>query len=160
MASLFASTCWPTRFFPKWLAVFFFAVIAGVSLGAFAHKRPAPRLAPAVKPVPQPQRVQVKLEAFEVYTDGTKALVPAHVTTGGIGDKPVAESDQGATSTNLKKPLLISRVSGTRLWLIFQWQRRVERRLINPWPQSPIPYIVEFDLKRPNPHTKTHGAAH
>jgi len=157
MASLFASTCWPTRFLAKWLAVFFGAAVLGVVLGAFAPKPPKP---PPPQPAPPPQRVQVKLEAVEVYADGTKALVPAHVTTGGVGDKPVAESDQGATSTNLKKPLLISRVSGSKLWLIFQWQGHVERRLINPWPQSTLTYTVEFGLKRPNPHTIKHEAAH
>ena len=131
----------------------------GVLWGAYAHKRPLPKQ-PSPKPAPAPPHVRVELEAFEVYTDGAKALVPAHVTTGGVGDKPVAESDQGATSTDPKKPLLISRVSGSKLWLIFQWQGHIERRLINPWPLSSIPYIVEFDLGRPNPRTVRHRAAH
>jgi len=146
MASILASTCWPTRFLAKWLAVFFGAALLGMVLGALAFKRLPP------KPLPPPVRVQVKWEAVEVYADGTKALVPAHVTTGGIGDKPIPESDQGRTSTDPKKPLLISRVSGSKLWLIFEWQGRVINRLTNPWPQSTITYTVEFDLKRPNPH--------
>ena len=156
MASLFASTCWPTRFLAKWLALFFGAALLGLVLGALAYKRPTQKLVV----VPPPARVQVKWEAVEVYADGTKALVPAHVVTGGIGDKPVPESDQGKTSTDPKKPLLISRVSGSKLWLIFQWQSHVINRLTNPWPQSTLLYTVEFDLNRPNPHTARHAAAH
>lgn len=102
----------------------------------------------------------MSLEAYELYTDGTKALIPAHVTTGGAGDTAIAESDQGATSTDPKKPLLISRAPGSKQWLIFQWQGVTLPRRINPWPQSPIPYIVVFDLKHPNPHSKSHRAAH
>lgn len=158
MASLFASTCWPTRFFAKWLAVFFGAALLGMVWGALVPKPPKP-LPPKPAPASQ-QRVRVEWEAYEVYTDGKKALIPAHVTTGGIGDKPVPESDQGRTSTDPKKPLLISRVAGSRLWLIFEWQGRVIPRLTNPWPQSTLTYHVEFDLKRPNPHTLTHGTAH
>jgi hypothetical protein len=157
MASLLTSTCWPTHFVAKWLAVFFGAALLGTVLGALTHKRPTPKPMP---PKPPPARVQVKWEAVEVYADGTKALVPAHVTTGGIGDRPIPESDQGRTSTDPKKPLLISRVSGSKLWLIFQWQDHVINRLTNPWPQSTITYTVEFDLKRPNPHTLRHGTAH
>lgn len=149
MASPFASPCWPSRFFAKWLAVFFAASLLGIILGALTHKRPLS------KPAPPPMRVQVSWEAFEVYTDGTKALVPAHVTTGGIGEKPIPESNQGTTSTDPKKPLLISRISGSKLWLIFEWQGHVINRLTNPWPQSTVPYTVNFDLKRPNPHRKS-----
>ena len=154
MASLFASTCWPSRFFAKWLAVFFGAALVGLVLGALAHKR-----VPPPKPAPVLQRVQVRWEAVEVYSDGTRALVPAHVLTGGIGDQPVPESDQGRTSTDPKKPLLISRVSGSKLWLIFEWQGHVLNRLTNPWPQSTLTYTVEFDLKRPNPHNARRRAA-
>ncbi len=149
MASIFASTCWPTRFFAKWLAVLFGAALLGLVLGALVQKR---RLPP--KPAPPAARVQVRWEAVEVYSDGTRALVPAHVTTGGIGDKPVPESDQGKTSIDPKKPLLISRVSGSRLWLTFQWQGHVINRLINPWPQSTITYTVEFNLHRPPPRRR------
>lgn len=148
MASLFASTCWPTRFFTKWLALFFGAALLGLVLGALVQKR-TPR-----KPAVPLARVQVRWQAVEIYSDGTRALVPAHVTTGGIGDVPVAESDQGKTSIDPKKPLLISRVPGSRLWLTFQWQGHVINRLINPWPQSTITYTVEFDLHRPHPHRR------
>ena len=126
-------------------------------LGALNHKPPRP--APLKQTVP-PQRVQVRWEAFEVYADGTKKRIPAHVTTGGIGDKPVPESDQGKTSTDPRKPLLISRVSGSKLWLIFQWQGHVINRLTNPWPQSTLTYTVEFDLGRPAPHPARHSPAH
>ncbi len=154
MASLFASTCWPTRFFAKWLAVFFGAALLGMVLGALAHKRPL------VKPTPPPKNIQVYLEAVEVYSDDTKALVPALVSTGGTGEHAEAESDQGKLSIDRKKLTPISRRPGTRLWLIFQWQGRIEKRLINPWPQSTIPYTVEFHLNRPNPHAVRHRAAH
>ena len=154
MASIFASTCWPTRFFAKWLAVFFGAALLGLVLGALVQKR-IPR-----QPAPPPARVQVRWEAVEVYADGTRALVPAHVTTGGIGPSPIPESDQGKTSTNPKKPLLISRVPGSKLWLIFQWQGHVINRLTNPWPQSTITYTVEFDLNRPTPRIVHARAAH
>lgn len=154
MASIIASTCWPTRFVAKWLALFFGATLLGLLFGAFAHKQNT------VKPLPPPHRVQAQWEAFEVYADGTKALVPAHVVTGGIGDKAVPESDQGKTSTDPKKPLLISRVSGSKLWLIFHWQGHVINRLTNPWPQSTLLYTVEFDLNRPNPHAARHSAVH
>ena len=147
--ALFASTCWPTRFFAKWLAVFFGAALLGMVLGALRHKTLA------AKPPPPPRRVQVQWKAVEVYADGTKALVPAHVTTGGIGDQPVPESDQGRTSTDPKKPLLISRVSGSKLWLIFEWQGHVINRLTNPWPQTTLTYTVEFYLHRPRP-AQTH----
>lgn len=145
MASFFASTCWPTRFFAKWLAVFFGAALLGTVLGALVHKRLVP------KPAPPPKRVQVILKAVEVYSDGTRALVPALVSTGGTGARAEPESDQGKLSTDPKKLTPISRVSGSRLWLIFQWQDHTEKRLINPWPQSTIPYTVEFRLHRPNP---------
>ncbi len=145
MASLFASTCWPTRFFAKWLAVFFGAALLGLVLGALVQKRKPS------KPSAPPARVQVRWYAVEVYADGTRALVPAHVTTGGIGDTPIAESDQGKTSIDPKKPLLISRVPGSRLWLIFQWHGQTINRLVNPWPQSTITYTVEFHLNRPHP---------
>lgn len=148
MPSPFASTCWPTRFFARWLAVFFGAALLGLVLGALVHKRAPARPAPAL---PQ-KRVQVSLEAVEVYSDGTRTLVPALLSTGGTGAEAKPESDQGKLSTNPKKLTPISRVSGSRLWLIFQWQGHVEKRLINPWPQSTIPYIVEFRLSRPNPH--------
>lgn len=150
MASIFASTCWPTRFFAKWLAVFFGAALLGLVLGALVQKRKPPP-----KPALPAVRVQVRWEAVEIYSDGTRALVPAHVTTGGIGDKPVPESDQGKTSIDPKKPLLISRVSGSRLWLIFQWQGQTINRLINPWPQSTITYTVEFNLHRPPPRRRS-----
>ncbi|MDQ2798879.1 MAG: hypothetical protein M3Y13_04460 [Armatimonadota bacterium] len=149
MASPFASTCWPSRFFAKWLAVFFAASLLGIVLGALIHKRPPPKLSAP------PVRVQLSWKAYEVYTDGSKVLVPAHVTTGGIGGKPIPESDQGTTSTDPKKPLLISRIPGSKLWLIFEWQGHVIPRLTNPWPQSTEPYTVTFNLKRPNPHRKS-----
>ena len=148
MASLLTSTCWPTRFLAKWVIAFLAAVILGILLGFLVHRRAAP------------PRVQINLEAYEVYTDGIKVLVPAHVQTGGIGDQPIPESDQGATSTDMTKPLLISRAPGTRQWLIFQWQGVTLNRRINPWPQSPIPYVVVFDLKRHNPHPVKQKAAH
>lgn len=157
MASLLTSTCWPRRFIERWLAVFFAAVVLGGLWGATAHKPPKP-LAP--KQAPPLKNVRVSLEAYEVYTDGTKDLIPAHVTTGGRGDKPVEESNQGATSTDLKKPLLISREPGTKQWLIFKWQGATINRRIDPWPKSSIPYIVEFNLHHPNPHTVKHRAAH
>jgi len=144
MAFSLASTCWPTRFFAKWLALFFGASLTGIVLGAFVHRHPV------LKPAP-PARVQVNLLAIEVYADGTRAPVPALVSTGGTGDKPIPESDQGALSVNPKKPTAISRVPGSRLWLIFQWQGHSEPRLINPWPQSKITYQVEFRLNRPHP---------
>jgi len=156
MAPFFTSTCWPTRFLAKWLAVFFGAAVLGVALGAFAPKPPKP---PPPKPAP-PQRIQVNLEAVEVYSDDTRVLVPALVSTGGIGEQAEAESDQGKLSIDPKKLTPISRFPRERLWLIFQWQGHVEKRLINPWPQSTIPYIVEFRLNRPNPHTVKHGTAH
>lgn len=159
MASLFASTCWPTRFFAKWLAVFFGAALLGMVLGAVAHK-PPPLKPLRPKPAPPLKNIQVYLEAVEVYSDDTRALVPALVSTGGIGEHAEAESDQGKLSIDRKKLTPISRLPGTRLWLIFQWQGHVEKRLINPWPKSTIPYIVEFHLHRPNPHTAIHGAAH
>lgn len=146
MPSLFASTCWPTRFFARWLAVFFGAALLGLVLGALVHKRTA------LKPVPPPKRVQVNLKAVEVYSDGTRRLVPALLSTGGTGAAAQPESDQGKLSTNPQKLTPISRVSGSRLWLIFEWQGHVEKRLINPWPQSTIPYTVEFRLNRPNPN--------
>lgn len=146
MAFSFASTCWPTRFFAKWLAVFFGATLIGVVFSAIVHHRQTPKPAPAAQ-----ARVRVDLRAVEVYTDGARALVPALVSTGGTGSKPIPESDQGALSTDPKKPTAISRVPGSRLWLIFQWQSHSEARLINPWPQSTITYQVEFRLKRPHP---------
>lgn len=146
MPSLFTSTCWPSRFFARWLAVFFGAALLGLVLGALVHKRTVHKLPPP------PKRVQVNLEAVEVYSDGTQALVPALVSTGGTGAEAQPESDQGKLSTDPKKLTPISRVSGSRLWLIFQWQGHVEKRLINPWPQSTIPYTVEFRLHRLNPH--------
>lgn len=150
MASFFASTCWPTRFFAKWLAVFFGASLTGIVLSAFIHRHPA------VKPPPPPvARVQVNLRAIEIYADGTRAPVPALVSTGGTGDKPIPESDQGALSVNVKRPTAISRMPGSKLWLIFQWQGRSESRLINPWPHSTITYQVEFRLNRPRPQ-KSH----
>jgi hypothetical protein len=147
MASFLASTCWPTRFFAKWLAVFFGASLAGIVLSAFTHRHPA------LKPMPPPPvaRVQVNLRAVEIYADGTRALVPALVSTGGTGDKPIPESDQGALSVSPKKLTAISRTPGSKLWLIFQWQGHSEPRLINPWPQSTITYQVEFRLGRPRP---------
>lgn len=155
MASLFASTCWPTRFFAKWLALFFGAALLGLVLGAVVQKRKPPKMAatPAQVTAPSLARVQVRLQAVEIYSDGTQALIPAHVTTSGIGDKPVPESDQGKTSTDPKKPLLISRVPGSKLWLTFQWQNHTINRLINPWPQSTITYTVDFSLNRP-PHRR------
>lgn len=154
MASISASTCWPTRFFAKWLAVFFGAALLGMVLGAVTRRHLA------TKPVPAPKRIQVNLKAVEVYSDDTQALVPALVSTGGTGEHAEAESDQGKLSIDPKKLTPISRVSGSRLWLIFQWQGHVEKRLINPWPQSTIPYTVEFHLNRPNPKTVRHGPAH
>ncbi len=148
MAFSLASTCWPTRFAAKWLALFFGASLCGIVLSAFVHRHPAVK--PAQKPVP-PARVQVNLRAIEVYADGTRAAVPALVSTGGTGDKPIPESDQGALSIDPKKPTAISRVPGSKLWLIFQWQGRSEPRLINPWPQSRITYQVEFRLNHPRP---------
>ncbi len=148
MAFSLASTCWPTRFVAKWLALFFGASLCGIVLSAFVHRHPAVK--PAQKPVPL-ARVQVNLRAIEVYADGTRAAVPALVSTGGTGDKPIPESDQGALSTNLKRPTAISRVPGSKLWLIFQWQGHSEPRLINPWPQSKITYQVEFRLNRSHP---------
>ena len=76
--------------------------------------------------------------------------MPALVSTGGTGDKPIPESDQGALSVS-KKPTAISRMPDTKLWLIFQWQGRSEPRLINPWPHSTITYQVEFRLGRTRP---------
>ena len=148
MASFLASTCWPTRFVAKWLALFFGASLVGLVLSAFVHRHPAAKLA-APPPV---ARVQVYLRAVEVYSDGTRAAVPALVSTGGTGDKPIPESDQGALSVNPKKLTAISRMPGSRLWLIFQWQGHSESRLINPWPHSTITYQVEFRLNRPHPH--------
>lgn len=148
MASIIASTCWPTRFAAKWLALFFGATVFGLVLGALAY----PRISTAL--------VQVNLQAYEIYSDGTRALVPAHVITAGRGEVPVAESDQGATSTDPKKPLLISREPGTKQWLIFQWAGTNTPRRINPWPKSAIPYIVEFHLNRPSPHTVRPKTAH
>ncbi len=147
MASFLASTCWPTRFFAKWLAVFFGASLVGIVLSAFTHRHPA------AKPLPPPPvaRVQVNLRAFEIYADGTREAVPALVSTGGTGDKPIPESDQGALSVNPKKPTAISRMPGSKLWLIFQWQGHSEPRLINPWPHSTITYQVEFRLGRTRP---------
>ena len=147
MAFSFASTCWPTRFFAKWLAVFFAASLVGVVFSAVVHRRLPPKPAPARVQA----RVRVELRAVEVYADGAQALVPALVSTGGTGGKPIPESDQGALSINPKKLSAISRVSGSRLWLIFQWQGHSEARLINPWPQSTITYQVEFRLNRPHP---------
>ena len=104
---------------------------------------------PALKPAQKSAaRVQVNLRAIEVYADGTRTVVPALVSTGGTGDKPIPESDQGALSVAPKKPTAISRVPGSKLWLIFQWQGHSEPRLINPWPQSKITYQVEFRLNR------------
>lgn len=154
MASFLASTCWPTRFLARWLAVFFGASLAGLVLSAFVHRHPAVKPAP---PLPV-ARVQVNLRAVEIYADGARATVPALVSTGGTGDKPIPESDQGALSVNAKKPTAISRMPGSKLWLIFQWQNRSEPRLINPWPHSTITYQVEFRLNRPDPsksHAKT-----
>ena len=156
MASIISSTCWPTRFVAKWLAVFFGATLLGLLLAAFTHKQVTHKIVN----LPPPKRVQAQWEAFEVYADGTKALIPAHVTTGGIGDRAVPESDQGKTSTDPKKPLLISRISGSKLWLIFEWRGHVINRLTNPWPQSTILYTVEFPLNRPNPHPAKPKAAH
>lgn len=147
MASFFASTCWPTRFFAKWLAVFFGASLIGIVLSAFLHRHPASK----PPPLPPVARVQVNLRAIEIFADGTRETVPALVSTGGTGDKPIPESDQGALSVNPKKPTAISRMPGTKLWLIFQWQGRSESRLINPWPHSTITYQVEFRLHRPRP---------
>jgi hypothetical protein len=144
MSFSFASTCWPTRFFAKWLAVFFGASIAGIVLSAFVHRHPA------LKSIP-PARVQINLRAVEVYRDGTRVLVPALISTGGTEDRPIPESDQGALSVDAKNPTAISRVPGSKLWLIFQWQGHSEPRLINPWPQSKITYQVEFRLNRPHP---------
>ncbi|MGI4787516.1 MAG: hypothetical protein ACRYFS_01555 [Janthinobacterium lividum] len=146
MAFSLASTCWPTRFFAKWLAVFFGASLIGIVLSAFVHRHGVPKPAP-------PARVRVDLRAVEVYSDGTRAAVPALISTGGTGDKPIPESDQGALSVDTKKPTAISRVPGSKLWLIFQWQGHSESRLINPWPQSTITYQVEFRLNRPHPPT-------
>ncbi len=146
--AFFANTCWPTRFLARWLAVFLGAVVLGVVLGAWRR----PKLPPPPPPRP-PVRVQVNLRAVEVYADGAVSAVPARVTTGGTGDRAIAESDQGALSVNPKRPTAISRVAGSRLWLIFAWRGDTERRLINPWPQSTITYKVEFRLNRPNPHT-------
>jgi len=154
MASIISSTCWPTRFVAKWLALFFGATLLGLLLAAFAHKQAA------VKPLAARKRVQVNLEAFEVYSDDTKALVPASVSTGGVGDKAVPESDQGKLSIDPRKLTPISRFPGEKLWLIFQWQNHTEVRLINPWPQSTIPYTVEFHLNRPNPHPARPKTAH
>ncbi len=155
MASFLASTCWPTRFFAKWLAVFFGASLVGIVLSAFTHRHPAPKLTPP----PPVARVQVNLRAVEIYADGTRALVPALVSTGGTGDKPIPESDQGALSVLPQKLTAISRMPGSKLWLIFQWQGHSEPRLINPWPHSTITYQVEFRLGRPHPaktqNTKT-----
>lgn len=148
MASILTSTCWPTHFLPKWLAAFFAAIVLGMVLGFVLHHAGGPA------------RVQLSLEAYEIYTDGTKELVPAHVTTGGRGAVAVPESDQGATSTDPKKPLLISREPGTKQWLIFDWQGTTIPRRIDPWPKSAIPYIVEFPLHRRNPHPVKHKTAH
>ena len=156
MPSIFASTCWPTRFFAKWLAVFLGAALVGVVLGALSHKRRAV----TVKPLPAAKRVQINLKAVEVYSDDTQALVPALISTGGIGERAVAESDQGKLSIDPKRLTPISRFPGERLWLIFQWQGHTETRLINPWPHSTIPYTVEFHLNRPNPNRVKQGAAH
>lgn len=153
MASIFASTCWPARFLAKWLALFFAAAVLGLVLGVLAHKRVA------VKSPPPRKRVQVNLEAVEVYSDDMRALVPALISTGGVGERAVAESDQGKLSIDPKKLTPVSRFPGDRLWLIFQWQGHTEKRLINPWPQSTIPYTVEFHLNRPNPHTIRHAGA-
>ena len=147
MASFLASTCWPTRFFAKWLALFFGASLVGLVLSAFVHRHPAAK--PAAPPAVA--RVQVNLRAVEIYSDGTRLAVPALVSTGGTGDKPIPESDQGALSVNPKKPTAISRMPGSKLWLIFQWQGHSESRLINPWPHSTITYQVEFRLNRPHP---------
>ena len=152
MASSFASTCWPTRFFAKWLAVFFGASLVGLVLSAFMHRHPAVK-----PPVPVVARVQVNLRAIEIYSDGTRAAVPALVSTGGTGDKPIPESDQGALSVS-KRLTAISRMPGSKLWLIFQWQGRSEARLINPWPHSTITYQVEFRLNRPHPPKSQHSA--
>ncbi len=144
MAFSLASTCWPTRFFAKWLAVFFGAILGGIVLSAILHRY-------TVVKAPPPARVQVNLRAVEIYADGTRESVPALVSTGGPGDKPIPESDQGPLSIDPKKPTAISRVPGSKLWLIFQWQGRSQPRLINPWPLSTITYQVEFRLSRPHP---------
>lgn len=146
MASFLASTCWPTRFFAKWLAVFFGASLVGIVLSAFTHRHPVVKPTPV--PPPPVARVQVDLRAVEIYADGTRETVPALVSTGGIGDKPIPESNQGALSVNPKHLTAISRLPGSKLWLIFQWQNRSEARLINPWPHSTITYQVEFRLGR------------
>jgi len=146
--AFFANTCWPTRFVARWLAVFFGAALLGVLLGAWRR----PKVPPQPPPRP-PVRVQVNLRAVEVYADGAVALVPARVSTGGTGATAIPESDQGALSVNPRRPTAISRVAGSRLWLIFAWHGDTERRLINPWPQSTITYKVEFRLNRPDPHT-------
>ncbi len=158
MASLLTSTCWPTRFLAKWLVAFLLAVIAGTVLGAFTHKRPA--LRPTVAAKPTPQRVQAKLEAFEVYTDGTEALIPATLTTGGVGDRWVYESAQPNLSTDPKNLTSLSRFPGDRLWLRFGWQKYHQDILINPWRQSVLTYTAKFDLGRPNPHPVGQKAAH
>ena len=122
-------------------------------LGALRHRRPPPR------PLP-PARVRVNLRAVEVYAGGGAAAVPALVSTGGTGERAIPESDQGPLSTDPARPTAISRVPGSRLWLIFRWRGRVEQRLINPWPQSTITYQVEFRLGRPAPRHNPTGAAH
>lgn len=144
--AFFANTCWPTRFIARWLAVFLGAVVLGVVLGWWRRPKVPPR-----PPPPPPVRVQVNLRAVEVYAGGATAVVPARVTTGGTGDRAIAESDQGPLSVDPKRPTAISRVAGSRLWLIFAWHGDTERRLINPWPQSTITYKVEFRLNRPDP---------
>lgn len=148
MPSPFGQTCWPSRFLARFLAVFFACALLGVLLGWATYKRPAP------KPSPPTANVQIYLQAREIYSDGTSALVPALVTTGGRGEKPVPESDQGKVSVNPKKRTPISRQPGTRQWLLFTWGGKTDARLINPWPQSTIAYTVEFRLGRPNPAQK------
>ncbi len=140
--------CRPTRLFTGRQIVFLVAALLGTVGGASAQQG-----------LP-PQRVQVKLEALEVYTDGTEALVPARITTAGQGGTPLVESDGGKLSTTPKRLTALARPPGSKLGLIFNWQGHVETRLINPWPQSTLTYTVEFSLHRPSPHTGRHRAAH
>ena len=144
MVPLTASLRRHARLFTGWQVAFPVAVLLGTVGGASAQKRP------------NPPRVPVKLEALEVYTDGTKALVPANITTAGQGDRPIVESDQDKLSAAPKRLTALARPPGSKLWLIFNWQGHVETRLINPWPQSTLTYTVEFNLHRPNPHTVRH----
>ena len=157
MPSIFASTCWPTRFLPKWLAVFFAALALGTVLGFVNHRQPKP---PAPKPAPPIKNVRLYLRAVARYPDGQEVPVPAQLWTAGSGDKAIRGSYQGKLSTSPKDLTPISRPPGSRLWLIFNWQGREVPLLIDNWPQTTIPETAYFDSNQPDPNPVKHGTAH